>query len=79
MEKTYNGRRPQSVKPGISQPPLIGAFSNFKIKLMGPNQNLKLHDMKTTFHGRLLQNIKSGISQHPLIRSYSDFNLSLHD
>ena len=75
MEKTYIGRRPQSIKTGISQWPLIGTFSNFKLKLMGPNQNLKLYDMKTTFHGRLLQNIKSGISQQPPIRSFSNFDL----
>jgi hypothetical protein len=44
---------------------------------MGPNQNLKLYDMKTTFHGRLPENIKSGVlSNHrsnlPQILNYGD-------
>ena len=28
-----------NIKTGISQQPLIGPFSNFKHKLLGPNQN----------------------------------------
>ena len=35
---TSNGRRPQNIKSGISQQPLIGSFSNLKLKLRGPNQ-----------------------------------------
>ena len=34
-----DGRRPQNIKSGIFQQPLIGSSSNFKIKLKGPNQN----------------------------------------
>ena len=33
MKTTSNGRRPQNIKSGISQQPLIGSYSNFKLKL----------------------------------------------
>ena len=42
MKTTSNGRWPQNIKRWISQQPLIGSSSNFKLKLRGPNQNLKL-------------------------------------
>jgi hypothetical protein len=32
MKTTTNGRRPQSIKSGISQQIMIGSFSNFKIE-----------------------------------------------
>ena len=38
---TSNGRRPPNIKSWISQQPLIGSSSNFKLKLRGPNQNQK--------------------------------------
>ena len=38
---TSNERRPQNIKCGISQQPLIGSFSNLKHKLRRPNQNQK--------------------------------------
>ena len=38
-KKTINGRRPQNIESWISQQPLIGITSNFKLKLGGPNQN----------------------------------------
>jgi hypothetical protein len=42
MKTTFNGppigRRTQNIKSGISQQPLIGYSSNFKLKLRGPNQ-----------------------------------------
>ena len=38
---TANGRRPQNIKSLISQKPLIGYSSNFKLKDSGPNQNKK--------------------------------------
>ena len=38
---TTNGRQPQNIKSWISQQPLIGSFSNFKLKLRGPNLNKK--------------------------------------
>jgi hypothetical protein len=52
MKMTFHGRQPQKIKSGISQQPLIGSSSNFKLKLKGRYQILKLHDMKTAFHGR---------------------------
>jgi hypothetical protein len=39
MKMTSDGRKPQNIKSGISQPPLIGSSSNFKLKLRGLNQN----------------------------------------
>ena len=41
LKTTKNGRRPQNMKRWISQQPLIGFSSNFKLKLRGPNQNEK--------------------------------------
>ena len=41
MKTTSNGRRPQNIKSWISQQPLIGSSSNFKLKLRGPNKNIK--------------------------------------
>jgi hypothetical protein len=39
MKTTSDGRRPQNIKSGIFQQPLIGSSSNFKLKLRGLNQN----------------------------------------
>ena len=33
MKTTSYGRQPQNIKSGISQLPLMGSYSNFKIKL----------------------------------------------
>ena len=88
MKTTSNGRRPQNIKSWISQQPLIGSSSNFKLKLRGPNQNQKymkwrrppMEDdlqWKTTSNGRRPPNIKSWISQQPLIGSSSNFKLKL--
>ena len=41
MKTTSNGRQPQNIKSGISQQPLIGSFSNLKLKLRRPNQSQK--------------------------------------
>ena len=41
MKTTSDGRRPQHIKSWISQQPLIGSYSNLKLKLRGPNQNRK--------------------------------------
>ena len=51
MKMTSNGRQPQNIKSGISQQPLIGSYSNFKLKISGPNHILQIHQMKTTFKG----------------------------
>jgi hypothetical protein len=74
---TSNGKQPQNIKSGITQRPLIGYSSNFKLKLRGPNQNKIWLEMKTTFDGRQHQNIKSGISHQPLVGSSSNFTLEL--
>ena len=34
MKTASNGRRLQNIKSGISQKPLIGSYSNFKLKLI---------------------------------------------
>jgi hypothetical protein len=52
MKKTSYGRRPENIKSGISQQPLIGSNSNFKLKLRLPKKNLQILEMKTTFNGR---------------------------
>ena len=41
MKTTSNGRWPQNIKNCISQQPLFGYSSNFKLKLWGPYQNRK--------------------------------------
>ena len=74
---TSNGRQPQIIKSGISQRPLIGSCSNFKLKLRMPNYIVQILQMKTTSNGRQPQNIKSGISQQPLIGSYLNLKLKL--
>ena len=38
---TINERRPQYIERCISQQPLVECYSNFKLKLRGPNQNKK--------------------------------------
>ena len=71
MKTTFNGRRPQNIKSGISQQSLIGSYSNFKLRLRRPKQSVQILQIKTNSYGRRPQNIKSGISQQPLIGSYS--------
>ena len=61
----------------ISQQPLNGSSSSFKLKLSRPNQNLKLVIIKMTSNGRWPQNINFGISQQPMIGSSSNFKLKL--
>ena len=46
MKTTSDGRWPQNIKSGISQQPLIGSSSNFKLKLRGLNQNWNEDDLK---------------------------------
>ena len=41
MKKTSNRRRPQNIKSWISLQPMARSFSNFKLKVRGPNQNHK--------------------------------------
>ena len=48
MKKTYNGRRPLNIKSWISQQPLIGSYSKFKLNLRSSNQSLQMLPMKTT-------------------------------
>jgi hypothetical protein len=71
MKRTSDGGQNQNIKSGISQQPLIGSSSNFKLKFC-----LKFK-MKMTSDGRRPQNIKSGTSQPPLIGSSSNFKLKL--
>ena len=72
----------------VSQQPLVGSSSNFKLILRGPNQHQKclkwrrspMEDdlnRKRTSNGRWPQNIKTWISQQPLIRSSSNFKPKL--
>ena len=49
---TSNRRQPQTIKSGISQKPIIGSYSNFKLKLRWPNHSLQILKMKPTSNGR---------------------------
>jgi hypothetical protein len=40
------------MKNVISQQPLVGYYSNLKLKLMGSNQSVQRYEMKTTSNGR---------------------------
>ena len=46
MKMTTNGRRPQNIKSGISQQPMIGSYSKFKLKLIRQNQSFQMPQMK---------------------------------
>ena len=37
MKTTLNGRQPENIKSGLYQQPLIGSYSNFKLKLRWSN------------------------------------------
>ena len=52
MKTTSNGRQPQNMKRGISQQPLVGSYSNLKLKLLGSNQGVQRYQMRTTSNGR---------------------------
>ena len=42
MKMTFNVRRHQNIKTGISQQPFIGSHSSFKLKLRCPNYILQI-------------------------------------
>jgi hypothetical protein len=52
MKMTSNGRWPQNMKRRISQQPLVGSYSNLKLKLMGSNQSTQGYQMKMDSNGR---------------------------
>ena len=68
MKATSNGRIPQNIESGISQQPLIGSSSNVILKLMGPNQNWILLEIKTIANGRRPQVEISGTTDCTLIK-----------
>ena len=76
-EDNLQWKTTSNIESAISQQPLIGSSSNFKLKLRGPKQNQKMLQMKTTSDGRRPKHIESGISQQPLVGSYSNFKLKL--
>jgi hypothetical protein len=41
-ENNFFGRLPQNIKSGISQQPLIGSYSNFKLRLRPPKQSVQI-------------------------------------
>jgi hypothetical protein len=51
MKTTSKIRLPQNKKSGISQQPLVGFFSNLKLRLFGPNLSVQRYQMKTTSNG----------------------------
>ena len=52
MKMTSSGRQPQNMESGISQQPLVGSYSNLKLKLIGSNQSVQRYQMKMTFNVR---------------------------
>jgi hypothetical protein len=52
LKTTSNGKLPQNVNSRISQQPLVGSYSVFKLKLMGSNQSVQRYELKTTPNGR---------------------------
>ena len=74
---TCNGRRPQNIKSGISQQPLIRSYSNLYLDFIWPNHVLQILHMKKTSHGKWPQNIKNEISHQPHIGLYSNFKLKI--
>ena len=77
MKTTFIERLTQNIQSSISQQPLIGSSSYFKLTVRVPIQNQKLLEMKTFFIGRWPQNIKISISQQPLIGSSLNFKIML--
>jgi hypothetical protein len=56
------------MESGISQQPLVGSYSNLKLKPIGSNQSE--HEKKTEDgDGRRPQNMKSRIYKQPLVGS----------
>ena len=66
MKTILNGRQPQNIKIGITQQPLIGFYSNLKLKIRLPKIKLSNPWNETASNGRRPKNIKRGISQKPL-------------
>ena len=77
MHKGIKWRWPQKMRIRISQPPMVGSYSNLKLKPMGINQSAQRYQMKTTSNGRWPQNMRIRISQPPMVGSYSNLKLKL--
>jgi hypothetical protein len=54
MKMTSNGRQPQIIESGISQPPLVRSYSNLKLKLgsITVGYLFLMLEMKITTNGR---------------------------
>ena len=83
MKTTSTGRWPQNIKSWISQQPITGSSSDFKLNVLGLNQkhsgdqpNSKMLEMKPTSNEKN-KNTKSWISQPQLIWPFSNFKLKL--
>ena len=72
MKMTSIERQPQNIKSGISQQPLIGSSSNFKLKLRGPDNNKKLLEIKMSSIGRQTSNIEWKIFQYKTTSKYEN-------
>ena len=51
-KRTSKKRWPQIIKSQISQEPLVGSYSNLKLKLKGVNQRVQSCQIKMTSNGR---------------------------
>ena len=54
MKPTSNERPHPNIKSGISQQPMIGSSSNFKLKLKGLNQNGRRPPMEGSWNFEFL-------------------------
>ena len=52
MEDDLKRKMTSKYESRISQQPLVGSYSNLKLKLMGSNQSVQRYEMKTTSNGR---------------------------
>ena len=48
IKTSSNGRWTQNIKSRISHKPLVGTYSNLKLKQMGSNQSVQRYEIKKT-------------------------------
>ena len=66
MKNTSNGRRHTNIKTGISQQPLIGSCSNFKLKLRLPKIKFTNPWIEDDLQWKTTSKYQKGKSQQPL-------------
>ena len=79
MKKTAYGRQPQNIKSGISQQPLIGSYSNFKLRLRQPKQSVQILQWRWPPMEDNLELLKAEYISNHILDSTQILNLSLDD